>query len=507
MKLKDVSKQKVAAKFFWLGLVAIVWSGCTTKGVGKPWEVLSSVGTPKKGEEHPGEDATGVFELEQEVGDLELGLKENYGEGLGWMGPGQGDFEGSGIWPPLEELSKGWQRALRKARIPELEEVDHPIVEGYMREIRGIVSRRDTGLLTRSSKYLPRMREIFREEGVPEDLVYLAFVESGFNPWAQAGKNCVGMWQFTEATGRRYGLRIDSHVDERRDPEKSTRAAARYLRDLYQSFRSWDLVIAAYNAGEAFISQSMARADVEGYWDLHSRGGLARATREFVPRVMAAIRVAREEEEHLGLSQLEEDLWRFDKVHIPESLDLETLAGLLGCTKEELKRLNPQLKSSSVQPGEIRVPEGKGEELKGLLAQKGFMVRRSSPSRDSGREFLAHRVRPGDTLERIAKSYGTSPEEIRRINLLDGRKSLRVGTQLLVPVARVAKASSERQSGMKAPRPSTPHQKAHSYHVVQKGETLWTIARRYGVSAEEIRRWNNLQGTLLKPGDRLRLEP
>lgn len=496
-------RQRALFRMVCLWLVACAWTGCAAKGGAKPWEGVFSF-RALKGQEPEGQ---GTSEgLNQEGQDL-------------WEAESRWDAISQELWPDgLQEalwsgadLDPSWRRALKKSPSLDLEGLDHPLVQSFAQDYRWRADSPGGRPITQSSQYIPRMKEIFREEGLPEELVYLAFVESGFNPWSSSQGRCVGMWQFTEATGRRYGLRIDSWVDERRDPEKSTRAAARHLRDLYQNFRSWDLAIAAYNAGEKAISDSLSRKGASGFWDLYPSGGLSKATREFVPKVMAAILVAQEEQARFQEADQDEQLWRFDKLRIQEHLDLATVARLAGCSEKELRELNPQLKSSTVHPGasglEIRVPEGKGEELKTLLTEKGRMVKAHKADEKGPSGFRTHKVRPGDTLAVIAKQYGSTEEELRNWNTLRPGARLRVGTDLLVPERNSASSRFPKASQAQAQPGKLDNSHHQKHHLVQKGETLWGIARRHGVSVEDLKRWNDLRGSLVQPGATLRLTP
>ncbi len=490
-------------KLICLWLVACAWTGCAAKGGAKPWEGIFSSRALKghdAGGQGASEEATqateGPWETDSDFDALQQGF---------WQ---EGPQEGS--WPETE-LDQPWRRALRKSPILELEGLYHPLVQSMAQDYRFTGGSSGRRPISQSSQYIPRMKEIFREEGLPEELVYLAFVESGFNPWASSSGRCVGMWQFTEATGRRYGLRIDNWVDERRDPEKSTRAAARHLRDLYQTFRSWDLAIAAYNAGEKAILDSLAKKEeASSFWDLYPSGRLSKATREFVPKVMAAILVANEEQASFQQPDQEDQLWRFDKLRIQEHLDLSTVARLAGCSEKELRALNPQLKGSVLHPGasglDIRVPEGKGEELSSLLSERGRMVRPPKADQGDPTGFRTHKVRPGDTLGLIAKQYGTSEEELRSWNRLRSGSMLRPGIDLLVPEGKSNSVSWKKTHKVGVPGKSAESE-AVQYHQVRKGETLWSIARHYGVSVEALMRWNDLSGPLLKPGITLRLNP
>lgn len=494
-------RQRALLRMVCLWLVACAWTGCAAKGGAKPWEGIFS-SRSLKGDE-PG--AQGASEEISQGGEEPWETQSRWDEisQEPWQEPLQ-----EGVWPE-QELEPSWRKALKRSPVLESEGLHHPLVQSFAREYRLKADYFGGRLISQSSQYIPRMKEIFREEGLPEELVYLAFVESGFNPWSSSPGRCVGMWQFTEATGRRYGLRIDTWVDERRDPEKSTRAAARHLRDLYQTFRSWDLAIAAYNAGEKAISDSLSRKGANEFWDLYPSGGLSKATREFVPKVMAAILVAQEEQTGSQEAYQEEQLWRFDKIRIQEHLDLATVARLAGCTEKELRALNPHLKSSTVHPGtsgvEIRVPEGKGDEIKSLLSERGRLVRTIKPEESGSSGFRTHKVSPGDTLAGIAKQYGITEKELRDWNTLKPGARLRAGTDLLVPENKTPLSRPQKTSGAQAG--TSASLESSKLYRVQKGETLWSIARRHGVSVEDLMRWNDLRGSLLQPGTILRLNP
>jgi membrane-bound lytic murein transglycosylase D len=381
--------------------------------------------------------------------------------------------------------------------------------------------------MAQGAKYLPMMKEIFREEGLPGELAYLPLIESSFNPLASAGGKCVGLWQFLEGTGRKYGLRIDAWVDERRDPERSTRAAARYFRDLYAAFRSWDLAIAAYNAGEGSISDALARRNATSYWELAKYPDMPRATREFVPKFMAAMKLAQDPQGH-GLEGLPpEEGWRFDRVTLSRPLDLETIARLAGTTEKEIRALNPHIKgrSSPPTPGgeEIRVPEGTGDAVQSKLAglsgggpEKGPWAARSlEPS------VRVHRIRPGDTIGGIARQYGTGVREIESLNLLRPGQVLKVGRQIHIPVPdnRGSGAGGKTEAGGQARAagatvrpgghaPAPDGVRGHARHEVKAGENLWTISRRYGVSVPDLLHWNGLQkSSLVRPGMILTVGP
>lgn len=236
---------------------------------------------------------------------------------------------------------------------------DHPkvsdFVSKYQTDLRNFYGR----ALERSGRYLPRIESILRKEGLPTELAYLPLIESGFRPHAVSPAKAVGLWQFIPDTGRRYGLRIDRFVDERRDPIKSTRAAARYLKDLYGMFGDWHLSLAAYNTGEGRISRLLSVSDASDFWELSERGYLFRETEDYVPGFLAALQIASHPEAY-GFDRPEPQPLEYDLVHIEHVMPLATIAGWTGRPLSLLQELNPALIRSIVPPGgyTVRVPEG-----------------------------------------------------------------------------------------------------------------------------------------------------
>ncbi|HVM96907.1 MAG TPA: transglycosylase SLT domain-containing protein, partial [Candidatus Acidoferrales bacterium] len=225
----------------------------------------------------------------------------------------------------------------------------------YQTDLRGFYGR----ALERSGRYVPRISPILKKEGVPEELAYLPLVESGFQPRAISHSHAVGLWQFIPDTGRRYGLRIDKFVDERRDPVKSTHAAARYLKDLYQMFGDWHLSLAAYNTGEHRISGILERGTAENFWAMSEQGYLYRETEDYVPGFLAALQIAAQPEAY-GFEPSTAAPPRYDLVHVGRSCPLSKVAELCGASTEEIKDLNPALHRGLVPPNgySVRVPKG-----------------------------------------------------------------------------------------------------------------------------------------------------
>jgi membrane-bound lytic murein transglycosylase D len=284
--------------------------------------------------------------------------------------------------------------------------------------------------LQRASKYLPRMARILVEEGVPPELAYLPIVESGFSVHAVSHAGAVGPWQFVRGTGQRYGLRIDGYVDERRDPEKATRAAARYLRDLYERFGDWHLALAGYNTGEGNIERIQNWKGCENFWEMSDRGYLPNETSEFVPRFLAAVEVAKSPEEY-GFDVQPTSPTRFETVEVTRPISLKAVAQLCGADEETIRDLNPALNRGIVPPQgyRIRLPKGTREQFEVALASYEEPVRPTLAPRAA----RSHTVRRGETVSGIASRYGVSSNALMRANGLRRGNGLKAGQQLRIP--------------------------------------------------------------------------
>jgi len=245
----------------------------------------------------------------------------------------------------------------------------HPRVDDFVTrfttDLRGFYSN----ALERSGRYVPRMSSILQKEGVPQELAYLPLIESGFRTHAVSRAGAVGPWQLIPGTGRRYGLRIDRYVDERRDPVKSTQAAARYLKDLYAMFGDWHLSLAAYNTGEGNISRILEAGRAGDFWEMSDRGYLYQETEDFVPEFLAALHIA-EQPEAYGFPAPDHERPHYDLVTVKRPLALTTVAKLSGASLEEIKDLNPALQRGMVPPTgyAVRLPKGSKEQFEVALA-------------------------------------------------------------------------------------------------------------------------------------------
>jgi membrane-bound lytic murein transglycosylase D len=241
-------------------------------------------------------------------------------------------------------------------------------VQVYLRSF--VNSRNIQAGLARSGRYLPMMRRIFKEYGLPQDLIYLALVESGFSPYARSPKEAVGIWQFIEGTAQRYGLKVNEQLDERRDPEKSTRAAARYLRDLYKQFGCWYLAAAGYNAGEKRVEGVLNHYDINDFWTMAEKKLLPQETCNYVPQVIAAALIAKNPEKY-GLGQISyQSPGAYEPIKVPGGTDLSWFAAELEIPDKELQELNPEIKAGQIpsNPKEylLKVPAKKKGEARRL---------------------------------------------------------------------------------------------------------------------------------------------
>ena len=356
--------------------------------------------------------------------------------------------------------------------------------------------------LRRSGKYLDLFRAEFEKEGVPLDLVYLCHVESLFNPRARSRAKAIGLWQFMKGTGQLYDLHADWWVDERSDVQKSTQAAARYLKSLYATFNDWHLALAAYNVGPARIERVVRRHGSLNYWQMTDRRLLPRETANYVPSILASLIIFRHPARY-GFDVTPTEPLEFETVGVDCQVELRVIADELGVSVAELSDLNPELRWG-ITPGttgyRLKVPIGRADEVTEALAQL--------PPSERIR-FAHHRVKRGDTLGGIARKYHTSIDAIVQMNRLRSARRISINQDLVIPVAgwrgQAARAASSYAA--KSPAAEVAAVSLPAAHVVRRGESLFVIAKRYGVSVDDLRRWNKLRrGQAIYPGQTLRLE-
>lgn len=286
-------------------------------------------------------------------------------------------------------------------------------VEHFIQYFQTTAKSRFSSWLARSEKYIPFMRSVLREKGLPEDLVYLSLIESGFNPYAYSRSKASGPWQFIYLTGKRYGLKVDWWVDERRDPEKSTVAAAKYLKDLYDMFECWYLAAAGYNAGEFKIAKAVKQYQTEDFWELTKYRFLKQETKDYVPQMIAAALIAKDPETY-GFTEIEyQEALRYDRVKVPALADLQVIARAAEAPLEEVRDLNPELSRGCTPPDdtdyEIKIPYGRKELF--IRNYEALQPIEKTP-------FKTHPVKKGETIQRVARFYRVGLEPLVEINRL-----------------------------------------------------------------------------------------
>ncbi len=382
----------------------------------------------------------------------------------------------------------------------------------FLNNARGFMTKG----LSRGSKYIPMMKAIFRQKGLPEDLVYLALIESGFRTEAVSHASAVGPWQFISATGRRYGLTINEWVDERQDPVKSTFAAADYLTNLHDMFGSWPLAIAAYNSGEGKIIKGMKNYGVNNFWDMSDVGGhLAAETKLYVPSFLAATFIAKDPAAYgLTIETQPPDQW--DEVVVPAPVTLAEAAKFSDTTVDRLKDLNPHLKKDATPPDEadfvLRIPAGTMDQFAKAYGRAG----KGGPALASAGSSREHVVKKDETLESVAALYGLAPQELADYNKIKSAK-LKAGSTLHLPasvsVADKAEPAAPRPSvvpviqvaGSDATTSGASPRLSNITHKVQAGDTLGSIAKLYGTTIDTIRANNGLKSSTVKTGQILKI--
>ena len=309
-----------------------------------------------------------------------------------------------------------------------------PKVEGHMRFFHTSIRDRFEQWLLRLGKYKKQVEDIFLQFDLPSDLVFLSLVESGFNPHAYSRARATGPWQFMQGTAKVYGLRVDQYVDERRDPIKSTVAAAHYLRDLHDLFGTWPLAMAAYNAGEGKVMRALQKTQSKSFWEIAQTRHLKKETKEYVPRFMAATIIAKNPDRY-GFPLVEPVPHQVEEVVVSRSLHLRDVAATTGVSYDDLERLNPELRRSITPPGEdyhLKVPVGAKTTVEPLLDQvKTWKGPLPSLKKGAARSEW-YKVRVGDTMQTVAKRFRLSVPDLKAKNHLAAHHILRPGDRLRI---------------------------------------------------------------------------
>jgi membrane-bound lytic murein transglycosylase D len=380
----------------------------------------------------------------------------------------------------------------RRALAADLLRVDNPAVQQWIDYFTGPGRRQFDHWLSRKASTDSLVTALLDRAGLPRELLYLAMIESGLSCYARSGVGAVGPWQFMPGTAKRYGLRCDWWVDERRDLELSTRAAVAYLSTLYEQFQDWALVLAAYNAGEARIARAIQRAGHDNFWRLH----LPQQTAAHIPKFIAAARIG-EAPARFGFAEAAKEPLAYDVVEVSDATDLGVIAKCAGVPDDELPALNPALLRRTSPPDSprypVRVPFGCGDRCEREL-------RRIPPERRL--TWRQHRVASGQTLSHIASQYGTSVTSLREANHLKNVNMIRPGDQLLIPMPAVLADKARQREEEKGHYVPPDGYERVSYRV-KAGDTLGAIARRLGVSLKHLRKVNGLSSSLIRPGQKL----
>jgi len=384
-----------------------------------------------------------------------------------------------------------------------------------------------TNWLRRSERYVPMIRDILRQHNLPEDLVYLAMIESGFNTRAYSPMKACGPWQFIYETGERYGLRVNHWVDERRDPEKSTIAAARYLRSLFNQFGDWYLAAAGYNAGEKRIERAILRHETTDFWELSKYNTLPKETREYIPQLIAAAIIAKNPEKYGFTNIAYESPIEFIRVQVPGGVRLETVARAASVEMAVIKSLNPELLTGITPPDAqsyaMKLPTGiEAQEFRENMVQALQNERKV-------KGFTTHIVKKKDSLPKIMKRYGVSYAELTLVNYCDGGLKTKQGSAIYIPsfYKQVANKSEEdvRTAGAPKTEVSAKHLEARNetpavpktapkaekkkevkaFHIVKKGERLTDISEKYGVDVATLKEINRLKKDQIYPNMRIEL--
>jgi membrane-bound lytic murein transglycosylase D len=505
------------------------------------------------------------------AGCASTGSKPASGSATATIGP-NGEVIPAGGVTPLREVESYRVTDPEPPRVAD-EELDRiPVeinekVEQWLRYFQGRGRPHMERYLSRSSRYSKLMKRILRENGLPEDLIYIALIESGFNQKATSHASAVGYWQFIRGTGKRYGMEINALVDERRDPVLSTQAAAEYYKALYSIFGSWYLAMASYNVGENRVQREITNHKTRDFWELVRKRRLPKETMNYVPKYIAAKLIGNDPVKY-GFTDIEwEDPVEFELVRIDNPVNLRIMADKMKIDYEVFKQINPKFrgeiaptKTSGIL--ELRVPLG--QSAVAMVAARESLVDKVEFIADAG-ETKTHRIRRGESLATVARKYKTTVAWIREVNDLGGRRKLRIGQRIQVPdrsrrptpdvrtvVAKreqtptaptvavpapasqpaavvtpaptsvagapmatdatkaapaavvAAEVSSDRQAQEPASQKTEIVTERGVYYVVQPGDSLYSIAQEYDSSVKELKKMNKIKrGRLLKVGAKI----
>jgi membrane-bound lytic murein transglycosylase D len=367
---------------------------------------------------------------------------------------------------------------------------DHRTINSAVRLFSGNMKDSIQTSLIRSARYKKLIEKALAEQKLPKGLAYLPVIESAYLPTLTSRAGAHGIWQFMPETAREYGLRVDWWIDERADPEHSTRAAAAYLRDLHRMFDDWSLALAAYNCGPGRVRRTLEQNGAKSFWELLDAGVLPKETRGYVPTFYATLLIATDPEAYgFVLGEAGNPLRDDERVEVQGPVSLAYIAETIGVDEEVLTELNPALRRGVVPPGraQVRVPTSAAP---ALLARADTLR-----DDDAYMKYCSFRMRKGDTIQRLARAIGAKPETILAMNALDADQRLRTGTSIYLPVrARELNALLAHSDN------------AEYFYAVKKGDTLFSIAKKNGLTVAELRELNDLRkDATLRKGQKLRI--
>lgn len=348
------------------------------------------------------------------------------------------------------------------------------------------------GWLKRAQIYLPHIRERFLEEGLPEELIYLPFVESGFNPLALSRAGASGVWQFMPQTGMNYGLKVDKWVDERRDPYKSTEAAIQYLKRLYQIFEDWPLALAAYNAGEGTIGRALNKTGCSDYFSLCAKSAdIKEETKLYVPQFLAFAKIVQNLEE-LGFTPIDWDIAQPSMVYLEAKAgtDLLDLSKSVGLEWKRFCEFNPIFRKQSAPPRAVQI----ALPAQHVAKAEEYLRRPVAPKAKVRTEFAMYRIKPGDSWWSVAKNHGVTVAALQKTN---PKASMRIGSSLQIP----GKAGISMAS---APKDTQAWANRRANYIVRQGDSLWSIAREFKTNPDTLLKANGLKsGAILSIGQKM----
>jgi membrane-bound lytic murein transglycosylase D len=384
--------------------------------------------------------------------------------------------ETNGMTPSADAGTKAKAEAEIKSTRSDLPLMMNDQVAGFIAYFsgrgRGVFER----AYARSGRYHDMIVSTLKQEGIPQELIYLAQAESGFHPLAVSRAGARGIWQFMAARGRGYGLYHNQWIDDRQDPEKSTRAAAQHLKDLYNQFGDWYLAMAAYNSGPGTVQAAVKRTGYADFWELYRRNVLPKETRNYVPIILAVTIMAKNPSQYGLEDVVKERPSDYDAVTIHYPVDLRLVAQCVNSTPEELQDLNPSLlRLTSPREGEftLRLPAGTKEQYETTIA---------SIPQDMRLWWRLHTVQSGDTVASVAKTYHVTSKAISDANHLDGA-GVETDARLVIPI-----------TPGRHPQSEGTYAKRITRYKVHRGDTVETVAENFGIPAQMLRRWNGLRG-------------